>query len=101
MRILHAVSILDISGMGSYIVNMYRCIDRTRVQFDFLVHRARRGVFEDEIEALGGHVYHTILLDDFNLPNTLRLRCSCSENILSTNRTWSSKQLCIFLSRYC
>lgn len=72
MRILHVVSILDIGGMESYIMNMYRRIDRTRVQFDFLVHHARRGVFEDEIEALGGHVYHTTLLDDFNLPQYLK-----------------------------
>lgn len=67
MRILHVVSIMDVGGMESYIMNMYRHIDRSNVQFDFLVHHARRGVFEDEIEALGGQVYHTTLMDDFNL----------------------------------
>ncbi len=38
-------------------MNMYRRIDCTRVQFDYLVHHACWGVFEDEIEALGGHGY--------------------------------------------
>ena len=72
MRILHVVSVLDVGGMESYIMNMYRRIDRSEVQFDFLVHHARRGVFEDEIEALGGHVYHTTLMDDFNLIKYIR-----------------------------
>lgn len=72
MRILHVVSIMDVGGMESYIMNMYRRIDRTKVQFDFLVHHARRGAFEDEIESLGGHVYHTTLIDDFNLIKYLK-----------------------------
>lgn len=72
IRILHVVSIMDVGGMESYIMNMYRRIDRSNVQFDFLVHHARRGAFEDEIESLGGHVYHTTLMDDFNLVKYLR-----------------------------
>lgn len=67
IRILHVVSIMDIGGMESFIMNMYRNIDRSKMQFDFLVHHRRRGVFEDEIKALGGHVYHTSLMDDWNL----------------------------------
>lgn len=67
IRILHVVSVMDVGGMESYIMNMYRRIDRTQVQFDFLVHHMRRGAFEDEIEALGGHVYHLSVIDDLNL----------------------------------
>ncbi len=72
IRILHVVSVMDIAGMESYIMNMYRKIDCTKMQFDFLVHHRRRGAFEDEIESLGGHVYHTSLLDDWNLAKYLR-----------------------------
>lgn len=67
MRVLHVVSVMDMGGMENYIMNLYRRIDRSELQFDFLVHHGRRGVFEDEIEALGGCVYHTTLMDDFNL----------------------------------
>lgn len=67
IRILHVVSIMDRGGMESYIMNMYRNIDHTTMQFDFLVHHAKKGAFEDEIHALGGTVYHTTFLDDFNL----------------------------------
>ena len=37
--------------------NYYRHIDRTRVQFDFLTHRAREGAYDKEIYALGGKVF--------------------------------------------
>ena len=72
IRILHVVSILDVGGMESYIMNMYRRIDRTKVQFDFLVHHQRPGFFEDEILALGGRIHRTTLMDDFNLPRYIR-----------------------------
>lgn len=66
IRILHVVSIMDVGGMETYIMNMYRCMDRSKYQFDFLVHHMRRGVYEDEIESLGGKIYHLSVLDDFN-----------------------------------
>ena len=71
IRILHVVSVLDVGGMESYIMNMYRQADRSQIQFDFLVHHKKRGVFEDEIESLGGRIYHTSLMDDGNLPRYL------------------------------
>lgn len=39
------------------VMNYYRNIDRTKVQFDFMVHRQERGAYDDEIEALGGKIY--------------------------------------------
>lgn len=72
MRILHVVSVMDMGGMENYIMNLYRKIDRSKLQFDFLVHHGRRGIFEDEIEELGGRVYHTTLMDDLNLVNYMR-----------------------------
>lgn len=38
-------------------MNLYRNIDRSRVQFDFLVYHQQRGAYEDEIESLGGKIY--------------------------------------------
>ena len=72
IRILHVVSVMDVGGMESFIMNLYRRMDRNKIQFDFLVHHKRHGKFEDEIEALGGHVYHTSLIDDGNLPRYLK-----------------------------
>ncbi len=44
-------------GLETMIMNYYRHIDRSQVQFDFLVHRDFRADYDDEIEALGGKIY--------------------------------------------
>ncbi len=67
IRVLHVVSVMDRGGMESYIMNLYRHMDRTQIQFDFLVHHNRCGAYEDEIRKLGGNVYHTDLIDNGNL----------------------------------
>lgn len=36
--------------------NVFRCLDRKRIQFDFLVHQAGPGDLDGEIEDLGGRV---------------------------------------------
>lgn len=57
IRILQIVNIMDRAGLETMIMNHYREIDRSQVQFDFLVHRPQRGEYEDEIESLGGRVF--------------------------------------------
>lgn len=67
IRVLQVVSIMNAGGMENYIMNMYRIIDRTKVQFDFLVHHSQKGFFDDEITALGGKIYRCTMLDDKNV----------------------------------
>jgi glycosyltransferase involved in cell wall biosynthesis len=50
--------IMDRGGISAYMMNYYRHIDRTKVQIDFVVHGFERGVFDDEIRALGGLIYN-------------------------------------------
>lgn len=57
IRILQVVTYMGRGGLETMLMNYYRHIDRTRVQFDFLVHRAERADYDDEIEALGGVIY--------------------------------------------
>lgn len=56
-RILQVVTYMGRGGIETMLMNYYRCVDRTKIQFDFLVHRDFRADFDDEIEALGGHIY--------------------------------------------
>jgi len=56
-RILILVTSLDRGGIETMIMNYYRVLDREKYQFDFLINRAERGAYEDEIEALGGKVF--------------------------------------------
>ncbi len=62
IRILMLFTILNRGGAETMVMNYYRKIDRTKVQFDFVVHRPERGAYEDEIEALGGRIYRMMPL---------------------------------------
>ena len=55
IRILHEFAKLDAGGAETLMMNIYRNIDRSRIQFDFLVHR-ENGFYEDEVYKLGGYV---------------------------------------------
>lgn len=57
IRVLQVVTVMNRAGLETMLMNYYRAIDRTKVQFDFLVHRAERGDYDDEIEKLGGKIY--------------------------------------------
>lgn len=57
IRVLNLFTNMNRGGAETVVMNYYRNIDRSRIQFDFLVHRQKRGVFEDEIESLGGRIY--------------------------------------------
>lgn len=39
-------------------MNYYRHIDRAKVQFDFVADEYEKTILDDEIQALGGKVYH-------------------------------------------
>ena len=68
IRILQVVNIMDRAGLETMLMNYYRNIDRTKVQFDFLTHRAEKGAYEDEIIDMGGKVYHAPRLYPQNYP---------------------------------
>lgn len=56
-RVLNLITSLDRGGAETMIMNYYRHMDRSKVQFDFLVNREQIGAYEDEIRSLGGHIY--------------------------------------------
>lgn len=58
IRVLHVLGGLNRGGAESMVMNLYRNIDRTRIQFDFIVHTDKHQDYTDEIEALGGKIYH-------------------------------------------
>ena len=57
IRILCVFSSLDRGGAESMCMNLYRNIDRSKVQFDFVKHNSAKGAFEDEITSLGGRIF--------------------------------------------
>ena len=57
IRILHVVTYMGRGGLESMLMQYYRHIDRSLVQFDFLVHREFQADFDQEIQALGGKIH--------------------------------------------
>lgn len=66
IRVLHVVTYMGRGGLETMIMNYYRNIDRSKVQFDFLTHRCERWDYDDEIEKLGGKIYNLPRLNPFS-----------------------------------
>lgn len=58
IRVLQVVSLMERAGLETRLMDVYRHIDRSQIQFDFLTHRMEDGDYDDEIRSLGGVVYH-------------------------------------------
>lgn len=74
IRVLHVVTHMNRGGLETMLMNYYRNIDRSRLQFDFLVHREKRADYDDEIESLGGKIYRLPPLNPFDLIYRRRLQ---------------------------
>jgi len=66
MRVLHIVTYMGRGGLETMIMNYYHQIDRTKIQFDFLVHRDFEADYDKEILALGGRIYRLPQLNPFS-----------------------------------
>lgn len=58
IRILHLVPQMKREGIQNLLMNIYRNIDTTKIQFDFLIHEKKEGDFDKEILELGGKCFY-------------------------------------------
>jgi glycosyltransferase involved in cell wall biosynthesis len=56
MRILHVVGGLNRGGVETWLLHIFRHIDRSKYQFDFLVHTEEPCPYDDEVRSLGARV---------------------------------------------
>lgn len=80
-RILHITGTMDRAGAETMIMNLYRAIDRSKFQFDFLSFSNKRGDFDDEIERLGGRIYRITEKNPFK-------RMKLTTQLLKQNPQW-------------
>lgn len=66
IRVLHVLGTTNLGGAESRIMELYRNMDREKVQFDFLVHTDKEGHYSAEIRELGGKIYS---VPRFNVKN--------------------------------
>ena len=57
IRVAHIMGKMASGGVEAVVMNYYRHIDRTKVQFDFIIDEDSTVVPYDEIESMGGRVY--------------------------------------------
>lgn len=67
IRILHVLGSTDLGGAESRIMDIYRCLDREKIQFDFMVHQEKTGYYEEEIKAMGGRIYRVPRFKLYNI----------------------------------
>lgn len=56
IRVLHVCGNMNIGGLENRIMDIYRNIDRDKVQFDFLLN-TNKNDYNDEITSFGGRIY--------------------------------------------
>lgn len=71
-RILQVIGGLDNGGSQAMILNIYRKIDREKVQFDFIVDHPDEMYFASEVKALGGKIHIMPTFTGFNLQEILK-----------------------------
>ena len=57
VRIAQVVGKVVLGGVDTMVMNYYRHIDRSKVQFDFIMDGYSKTPIDDEIESMGGKVY--------------------------------------------
>lgn len=57
-KILCVLSSLNVGGAETFLMKLYRNMDKTKYQFDFCVGGEEKGNYESEIESLGGRIWH-------------------------------------------
>lgn len=56
IRVLHVVGAMNRAGTETMLMNIYRNIDREKVQFDFISYSKEEAHYDNEIKSLGGKV---------------------------------------------
>ena len=75
IRVLQVVTYMGRGGLETVLMNYYRHIDRTQVQFDFLVHRNFEADYDAEIRRMGGRIYPVSRLIPWSLRYRRELKC--------------------------
>lgn len=58
IRVLHITGTMNRGGIETFLMNVYRKLDKNLIQFDFLVHTNEKCDYHDEIISLGGRVFN-------------------------------------------
>lgn len=83
-RVLNVLGTTNLGGAESRVMELYRAMDRDRIQFDFLVHTDKEGQYSEEIRRLGGRIYS---VPRFRVINVLSYRKALKKFLGNTGIT--------------
>jgi len=72
LRVLHSVSNMARAGIETMLMNYYREMDRSQIQFDFLANKPAPGEYDEEIRRMGGQVFVSPGLNPLHFPKYKR-----------------------------
>lgn len=72
-RILHVVGGMDRAGAETMLMNLYRKLDRTKYQFDFVYFRDSPCDYDEEILVLGGRIFR-VSMSGNPISRTIKLK---------------------------
>lgn len=58
LQVVQVLGRMDRGGAETMVMNLYRQVDKSKIQFVFVVHTNDRCSYDEEIENLGGIIYH-------------------------------------------
>ena len=58
IKILHCVSVMNRAGQETFLMNVFRIINRDEFLFNFLCTDPAKGDYDEEIISLGGKIFH-------------------------------------------
>lgn len=58
IRVLQVFASLDSGGVSNFVMNLYRCMDRDRIQFDFALTAGEKALYDEEVLELGGRIFY-------------------------------------------
>lgn len=58
VRILHVLTAMNRAGAETFLMNIYKNIDKNKIQFDFAVSTTNKCDYDEEIVKMGGKIYH-------------------------------------------
>lgn len=69
LTVMHFVSKMDRAGQETFIMNLFRKIDKSKYHFQFLCTEDEKGDYDDEIFELGGQIFY---VDPLTIPGPLK-----------------------------
>lgn len=74
MRVLHVVTELNIGGIQSFLLNLYKAVDKEHIQFDFLLSTKEHGSLEAIFKEMGSLIYRVTPRNESVIRNRRELR---------------------------